>query len=95
MTNEEIKEYCDNNQKKVEQYCDWLLYQIGLSGVGTTALDKEPNFSMPKDIPQEITQAFIEMAKEEAKFRWNCWCEAAHDIDEYCVPENWKCPEIG
>ncbi len=65
-------EYLSNtdNRDKIEKYCVWLLYQIGFSGVGTTALDKEPDFDMPSDLPTGVENALIEQVKEIARARW-------------------------
>jgi hypothetical protein len=99
MNEEPTKEIHDymygENRKKVEKYLTWLNYQMGFSGMGTTLLDIKPDFEMPDDLPEEVKKYLIEYGKEYAKFKWDCWCESAKDVDDFAIPENWKCPVIG
>jgi hypothetical protein len=95
MTEEEIIKYCEENDDKINRYITWLKYQIGFTGVGTTELDIKPEFEMPIDLPNDVKNNFIDAGKEWAKYKWNCFCEASKGIDDYTIPENWKCPKIG
>jgi hypothetical protein len=81
------------NEAKVIQYVAWLNYQMGFSGVGTTALDQKPDFDMP-ELPENIKQTLIEQGKEIAKFRWECWCKARFEVTGE-ESGAWHCPELG
>lgn len=95
MTVEEIEEWVLNNNEKLQQYAAWLDYQIGFSGMGTTALDIKPEFPIPTDIPEQVKSEMIITGKQWAFMKWQAWCKACEGIDDYAIEENWKCPNIG
>ena len=50
-------------------------------------------FDVAADVAVDMQIAVVNL-QEWAKYKWNCWCEAAKDVDDYSIPENWKCPEF-
>jgi len=84
-----------NNNNKVKQYVEWLKYQIGFSGCGTTALDQKPDFDMP-ELPDSIKEILIDEAKKIAKFRWESWKKIImEELDEDLDSEQWIYPKLG
>lgn len=94
MTQEEIEKYCQENQEKVNQYVAWLNYQIGFSGVGTTALDTPPDFPMPTNLPEEIKEELIKGGKQYAEYKWKCWEQTMRERLGEEVGA-WVCPKLG
>lgn len=61
------------------KYWAWKNYEIGFSGVGTTALDVRPGFLKPK-LPDDLELAIDEWFDEEALFRQRAFRKAVLDV---------------
>ena len=55
-------------EETIGHYVRWKSYEIGFTGVGITALDKEPDCPKP-ELPDDLALAIDEFFDAEAKFR--------------------------
>lgn len=94
MNEQEIMQWCEEHEEKTTQYVAWLVYQMGFSGMGTTALDEKPEFEKPNDIPEDVKNTLIDYGKQYAKLKYDCFRESMLRVtgEEAGI---WKCPEIG
>ena len=72
---------------RINKYVAWKNYETGFSGVGTTGLDRKPEFDtpwLPKFISNELDRASKEWARiKQETFRQSVLEVTGENIDEY------------
>lgn len=71
------------NEEKCRRYAAWMNYYTGVSGTGTTLIDKLPDFEKPTDIPISVRMFILLEFRNEALFRQECWNESMIEMGEY------------
>jgi hypothetical protein len=89
MTEDEITKWCEQNDETVTQYCRWLNYETGFSGVGTTILDQKPEFEKPSNLPIDVKQSLDNASMEWAQYKKDCFKKAKEEVlGEYDDDDN-------
>jgi hypothetical protein len=66
-------------KRRVQQYIEWMDYEVGFTGVGTTALDRPPDFEKPW-LPQFMSNKIEADSKVWAAFKQECFQKAMFDV---------------
>ncbi len=77
----------------VQKYFAKMNYYIGLTGIGTSLLDIEPDYNLP-ELPLMVEFEILNDSKIEALNRWYIWCDAMRNIGENLSMNDWKCPKM-
>lgn len=90
---EKYLEMFPEKEMDIQKYFAKMNYYIGLTGIGTSLLDIEPEYNLPA-IPLMVEFEILNSSKIEALNRWYIWCNAMMNIGENLSMNDWKCPKM-